>query len=65
VKPAVQLLTAAVARAPTNPTIRLHLAKGLIASNDKVAARKEIGALLDMKLDPQQRTEAQELLSGL
>ncbi len=64
-KRAVELLTAAVNRAPKNPEIRLHLAKALIAATDKAAARKEIETLLKLEPGVEQRAEAEELLKGL
>jgi len=65
VKRSVELLTAAVTRAPESVELRLHLAKALIAATDKAAARKEVEALLKLDVGPQQRADAQELLKGL
>ena len=65
VKRAVEVLTAAVERAPKNPEIRLHLAKALVAATDNAAARKEIEALLRLDTGVQQRAEAQAILKGL
>jgi len=64
-KRAVELLTTAVTRGPTNPEIRLHLAKALIAATDKAAARKEILTLFTLEASDAQRAEAQEILKTL
>jgi len=64
-KRAVELLTAALRKAPGNPIMRLHLAKALIQASDKTAARKEIEALLQLDAGADQRAEAQALLKGL
>ena len=65
VKRAVEMLTAAVKRAPTAPDIRLHLAKALVEANDKPAARKEVDVLLKLDAGAPQRVEAEELLKRL
>ena len=65
VKRSVEILTAAVERAPKQPDMRLHLAKALIAVPDKAAARKEIETLFTLEVGAEQRAEAQELLKGL
>jgi FimV-like protein len=54
-----------VGRAPKAAEIRLHLAQALVESGDKVAARKELEAILQLGADVPQRAEAQALLAEL
>jgi putative PEP-CTERM system TPR-repeat lipoprotein len=65
VKRAVELLTEAASAAPKSPEIRLHLAKALLESGDKVGARREVEAIVQMDPAPPQRAEAEDLLKKL
>jgi FimV-like protein len=50
---------------PGQPDIRLHLAKALVASGDKVAARKELDELGKLDSSSPVRAEADKLKSSL
>lgn len=59
------LLRMAAVLAPKQPDIRLHLAKALIASGDKVAARKELDELDKLDKASPVRAEADKLRSSI
>ncbi len=61
----VELLRAASNLAPGNADIRLHLAKGLIKTGDKVGAKKALEPLSQLDQASPARAEADKLLSGL
>ena len=65
VKRGLELLHAASSLAPANQEIRLHLAKALIKSGDKAAARKELEMLTKLDKSSALRTDAEKLLTGL
>ena len=64
-KRGVTLLRMASTLGPAQPDIRLHLAKALIASGDKVAARKELDELAKLDSASPVRVEADKLKSSL
>ena len=51
--------------APTDNDIRLHLAKALLKSGDKDAARRELETLAKLDKDSPIRADAEKLLGGL
>jgi putative PEP-CTERM system TPR-repeat lipoprotein len=62
---AVELLTKAVAGAPDNPDMRLHLAQAQIKAGDKANARKELEKLVAKGGTSPRSDEAKELLRQL
>ena len=64
-KRGVTLLRMASTLGPGQPDIRLHLAKALVASGDKVAARKELDELGKLDSSSPVRAEADKLKSTL
>jgi putative PEP-CTERM system TPR-repeat lipoprotein len=64
-KRGVTLLRMASTLGPAQPDIRLHLAKALVASGDKVAARKELDELGKLDSASPIRVEADKLKSSL
>jgi putative PEP-CTERM system TPR-repeat lipoprotein len=61
----VDLLRTALKLAPTNNDIRLHLAKALLKTGDKAAAKAELETLAKLDKESPQRDEAQKMLQGL
>jgi putative PEP-CTERM system TPR-repeat lipoprotein len=64
-KRGVDLLRIATRLAPTQPEIRLHLAKALVDSGDKAGARKEIAELTKLNKESPVRIEAEKLQATL
>lgn len=64
-KRGVTLLRMASTLGPGQPDIRLHLAKALVASGDKAAARKELDELGKLDSSSPVRAEADKLKSSL
>lgn len=58
----LKLLEQAVAGAPADPEIRLHLAQALAKAGQGAKAREALGALKGMKLTPEQESQRQKLL---
>ena len=64
-KRGVTLLRMASTLGPGQPDIRLHLAQALVASGDKLAARKELDELGKLDSSSPVRAEADKLKSSL
>ena len=64
-KRGIELLVQAVNNAPLDAEIRLHLAKALIKSGDKVEGRKELDAAAKLGGKTPLKTEIDELLRSL
>ena len=65
VKRGVEILIRAVAAAPKATEPRLHLAKALIKSGDKVGAKRELDLLVSQATGGAARAEAEKLLQSL
>jgi cellulose synthase operon protein C len=65
VKRGAELLRAASSLAPQNQEIRLHLAKALLKSGDKAAARRELETLAKLDSSSPIRADAEKILGGL
>ena len=64
-KRGIDILTRAVAAAPREADIRMHLAKALLKSGDKAGARRELEALVQQGEKKALGAEAAQLLQGL
>ncbi len=64
-KRGIEILTRAVAAKPNAIEPRLHLAKGLIKSADKVGARRELEVIVGSPIAGPMKAEAERLLQGL
>jgi len=63
--PGLALLRNALSLAPQNTDIELHVAKALLKSGDKAAAKEELAKLAVQSAPSPARTEAQQLLKDL
>ena len=62
---AIEVLTQATTRAPQDVEIRLHLAKALVKSGDKAAAKKELEVAVKFGEKSPLKTEIAQLLGSL